>query len=206
MILSKISALLQNPEKKQMVDVYADGEYILTLSEDTAFEAGLKIGKTLDVETLEQIEKSTLLVKAKAKAYNYLGFGDMSAKTLRTKLMRAGFDEEISDMCVSAMIEAGYIDDKRYATSLANYLATVKNYGPRRIEQEMFAKGIDRDTAQNAIDDLSVDYCDTIRAHIPTNFDFNDKKACQKLCASLARRGFDFDTINYVIKEPDDFE
>ncbi len=206
MTLSKISALLQNPEKTKMVDVYADGEYVLTLTEDTAFEAGLKIGKILDAETLNQIEKSTLLVKAKAKAYNYLGFGDMSAKTLKTKLFRAGFDEEISDECVFAMIESGYINDERYASSLANYLATVKNYGPRRIEQEMFQKGIERDIAQSAIDELSVDFYETIKAHIPKNFDFNDKKACQKLCAALVRRGFDFDTINYVIKEPDDFE
>ncbi len=189
-----------------MVDVYADDEYVLTLTEDSAFEAGLKIGKTLDVKTLEQIEKSSLLVKAKAKAYNYLSYGDMSAHTLKTKLVRAGFDDEISDLCVISMIESGYINDERYARSLANYLATVKCYGPRRIEQEMFAKGISRDISQNAIDELDVDFYDTIKAHIPKNIDLSDKKACAKLCAALARRGFDFDTINYVIKEPDDFE
>lgn len=189
-----------------MVDVYADGEYILTLSEDTAFEAGLKIGKTLDVETLEQIEKSSLLVKAKAKAYNYLGFGDMSAKTLKTKLVRAGFDEDIAGECVDYMTESGYINDERYAHALASYLANVKCYGPRRIEQEMFAKGLSREVSQNAIDELSVDFCETIKAHIPKNIDISDKKARGKLCAALVRRGFDFDTINYVIKEPDDFE
>lgn len=189
-----------------MVDVYADGEYILTLTEDTAFDAGLKIGKTLDIETLSQIEKSSLVVKAKAKAYNYLSYGDMSAKTLRTKLLRAGFDEEITDLCVDYMTESGYIDDERYAQALANYLATVKCYGPRRIEQEMYAKGIDRDIAQSAIDGLSVDFCETIKAHIPKNINIHDKKARAKLCAALVRRGFDFDTINYVIKEPDDFE
>ena len=189
-----------------MVDVYADGEYVLTLTEDTAFDAGLKIGKTLDVETLSQIEKSSLVVKAKAKAYNYLSYGDMSAHTLKTKLIRAGFLEEISDLCVISMIESGYINDERYALSLANYLATVKCYGPRRIEQEMYVKGIDREIAQTVIDGLSVDFCETIKAHIPKNIDFSDKKARAKLCAALVRRGFDFDTINFVIKEPDDFE
>ncbi len=189
-----------------MVDVYADGEYALTLTEDTAFEAGLKIGKTLDVQTLEHIEKSSQLVKAKAKAYNYLAFGDMSAHTLKTKLARAGFLEEICDLCVISMIEAGYINDERYAHALANYLATVKCYGPRRIEQEMFAKGIDRETSQNAIDELEVDFTQTIKAHIPKNIDLSDKKARHKLCAALLRRGFDYDTINYAIKEPDDFE
>ena len=189
-----------------MVDVYADGEYVMSVSEDAAFDAGLKIGKELDIATLEQIEKSTLLVKAKAKAYNYLSYGDMSANTLKTKLVRAGFSEEICDLCVCAMIESGYIDDERYARALANYLATVKCYGPRRIEQEMFVKGLSREISQTAIDELSVDFCETIKAHIPKNFDFNDKKSRQKLCAALVRRGFDFDTINYVIKEPDDFE
>ena len=189
-----------------MVDVYADGEYVLTLTEDTAFEAGLKIGKQLDTRTLEQIEKSSQLVKAKAKAYNYLSYGDMSAHTLKTKLIRAGFLEEISDLCVDSMTESGYIDDGRYAKALANYLATVKCYGPRRIVQEMFLKGVDRDIIEDAVCALDVDFCETIKTHIPKNIDVSDKKARQKLCASLVRRGFDFDTINYVIKEPDDFE
>ena len=204
--MSKISALLQNPDKANIVDVYADGEYVMSVTEDTAFDAGLKIGKPLDVDTLEQIERSTMLVKAKAKAYNYLSYGDMSANTLKTKLARAGFDNEISDLCVCAMIDSGYINDERYASSLANYLATVKNYGPRRIEQEMFLKGISGELAQNAIDALEVDFCETIKAHIPKSFDYSDKKSRDKLCAALVRRGFDFDTINYVIKEPDDFE
>ena len=206
MTLSKISALLQNPDKANIVDVYADGEYVMSVTEDAAFEAGLKIGKELDVNTLDRIEKSTLLVKAKAKAYNFLSYGDMSANTLKTKLTRAGFDDGISDLCVVSMIESGYIDDGRYARSLASYLATVKNYGPRRIEQEMYLKGLSRELSQNAIDELDVDFCETIKAHIPKSFDFNDKKSRQKLCAALVRRGFDFDTINYVIKEPDDFE
>lgn len=189
-----------------MVDVYADGEYVMTLTEDTAFDAGLKIGKVLDVDTLEQIEKSTLLVKAKAKAYNYLSYGDMSANTLKSKLTRAGFDDETADLCVVSMIESGYINDERYAQALANYLAISKCYGPRRIEQEMYLKGLSNEISRNAIDGLSVDFCETIKTHIPKNFDYTDKKARQKLCASLVRRGFDFDTINYVIKEPDDFE
>ena len=189
-----------------MVDVYADGEFVMTVTEDAAFEAGLKIGRELDVNTLEQIEKSTLLVKAKAKAYNFLSYGDMSANTLKTKLTRAGFDDETADRCVVSMTESGYIDDRRYAHALANYFATVKNYGPRRIEQEMYLKGLSRELLQNAIDELDVDFCETIKAHIPKSFDSGDKKSRQKLCAALVRRGFDFDTINYVIKEPDDFE
>ena len=206
MNLNNISAFLQSPDKKGAVDIYCGGEYAMTLSEDTVIEAGLRIGMPLDSDALEKIERSKQKTRVRAKAYDLLSYGDMSANTLKTKLTRAGFDDGISDLCVVSMIESGYIDDGRYARSLASYLATVKNYGPRRIEQEMYLKGLSRELSQNAIDELDVDFCETIKAHIPKSFDFNDKKSRQKLCAALVRRGFDFDTINYVIKEPDDFE
>ena len=77
-----------------MVDVYADGEYVMSVTEDTAFEAGLKIGKELDVDTLGQIEKSSLLVKAKAKGWQLvlvdgypLGWGKLANGTLKNKYL-----------------------------------------------------------------------------------------------------------------------
>ncbi len=189
-----------------MVDVYADGDYVMSVSEDTAFDAGLKIGMELDVDTLTHIEHTSLVVKAKAKAYNYLSYGDMSASTLKSKLTRAGFDGDVADECIAALCERGYIDDERYAHSLAKYLADTKCYGPRRIEQEMYQKGICAELSQNAIAALDTDFCETIKTHIPKNVDLTDRKARAKLCAALARRGFDFETINYVIKESDEFE
>ncbi len=203
MTLSKITAFIENPDKNGLVDVYADGELMLTLTEDAVIEAGLFVGMDVDADTLSHIEYSSLLVKAKQKAYNYLSYGDMSAATLKRKLVTYGFDELIADDCVYAMAQAGYVDDERYAHLLANYLANVKYYGKRRIMQELMAKGVEKDIANIAIDALTTDFSQTIKNHIPQRIDFSDKKQLSRLVNSLLRRGFDYDTVRSVISEYD---
>jgi hypothetical protein len=143
--LSNISGFVQSPEKNGAVDVYADGEYVMTLSEDTVIEAGLKIGMALDEKALETVERARQLIKARGKAYNYLSYGDMSVKTMLTKLARAGISDDVALDTVDILCEQGYLDDMRYACALASYLANTKCYGPRRIAQELFVKGIVED-------------------------------------------------------------
>lgn len=205
MILSKISAFLQSPDKKGAVDVYADGVYVMTLSEDTVIGAGLKIGSELDEAVLQNIEYARRRTKARGKAYDLLSYGDMSVKTMRDKLSRYDFDSELIDEVVDSLCELGYLDDERYAAALAKYLANTKCYGPRRISQEMFVKGIGRATADAAIAELDTDFYETVKTHIPRNFDFSDRKAVSRLYGQLVRRGFDYDMINSVLKEADDF-
>ena len=80
--MSRVSAFIQNPEKHGAVDVYADGVYVMTLSEDTVIGAGLKIGSELDGTALEAIERARLRTKAYGKAYDLLSYGDMSEKCI----------------------------------------------------------------------------------------------------------------------------
>lgn len=203
MTLSKISLIIENPEKDGLVDVYADGELLITLSENAVIEAGLFVGMDVDQSLLQHIDYTSLLVKAKQKAYNYLSYADMSAHTLRTKLLRAGFDECVADDCVVSLANAGYIDDVRYANMLAKYLADVKNYGPYRITQELKQKGISSDIADIALSSLTTDFGNSIRSNIPKNIDITDKKQVSRLVASLMRKGFGYDAIRSVINELD---
>lgn len=203
--MSNISGFVQSPEKNGAVDVYADGEYVMTLSEDTVIESGLKIGMVLDEKALETVERARQLIKARAKAYNYLSYGDMSVKTMLTKLARAGISDDVALDTVDLLCEQGYLDDMRYACALASYLANTKCYGPRRIAQELFVKGVGEYT-DDALASLDTDFYQTVRVHIPKNIDFTDRRACARLYGQLARRGFDSDVINSVIKEADFFD
>ena len=203
--MSKISGFVQSPEKNGAVDIYVDGEYVMTLSEDTVIEAGLKIGMEYDGKTLEAIEHSRMLTKARFKAYNYLSYGDMSVKTMLAKLSRAGIPDNIAQDTVALLCEQGYLDDYRYASALASYLADTKCYGPRCIAQELFVKGVG-EYADEVISTLDTDFYQTVRVHIPKNFDFTDRRALSRLYGQLARRGFDSDVINSVIKEADFFD
>lgn len=197
---------MQSPDKKGAVDIYCGDEYAMTLSEDTVIEAGLRIGMPLDSDALEKIERSKQKTRVRAKAYDLLSYGDMSVKTMRSKLSRYDFDEQIIEEVIGLLVEYGYLDDGRYAAALVKYLATTKCYGPRRISQELFAKGVDRQTADIALESADVDFYETVKTHIPRGFDFTDRKAVARLYGQLVRKGFDYDMINSNIKEPEQFD
>lgn len=197
MILSNI---LPNPDKKGKFDIYADGYIVMTLSEDAVVEAGLRVGCELDEKRLEQIERTVTLVRAKSRAYDLISYTDMSAKTLFDKLKQRGFDDEIASASVDALVSEGYIDDERYAGRLANYLVSTKLFGKRRILAELSRKGVDRETAENAVESLDVDYYENIRKLISKET-ITDLKSRARVANKLVRYGYGYDMINGVIDE-----
>lgn len=201
MTLSNITDLLPCPDKKGHIDVYADGYLLMTVSEDAVLEAGLRVGEALDTARLEQIEYSVTLTKAKAKAYNYLSYGDMSKSALCKKLVRYGFAQEISEDVCNALEQAGYIDDERYAMQLTSYLANTKLYGPRRIVQELCVKDISKSLAEQSLENAELDFEKNLKTLADGKFrpDSNDRKSVQKMFASLVRYGYDYEMIGGVL-------
>lgn len=208
MTSSKITSLIQPPDKKGRVDVYADGEYLMSVSEDAALEAGLRVGLEVDEKLLSDVEYSVQMSRAKNKAYDYLSYGDMSEKKLFEKLTRYGFSKDIALDCVEKMRESGYVDNARYAQSLARSLANTRLYGPRRIIQELRRRGVDSQTAQDALDSTDADYEENIRvlARGRLKRDMTDPREVQKLIAALMRSGYDYDTIKSSIASMADGE
>lgn len=195
MTLSRITAILYSPDKKDGADIYIDDQPVMTVSADTIIEAGLHTGMQIDESKLYEIERTVTLVKAKNKAYNYLSYGDMSAKRLKEKLLRAGFSEDVCDMCVGSMREKGYIDDARYAAALARNMAQNKLYGPRRIVSELCVKGVERELAENAASELETDFEQNIRRLISGKFN----RERNKQIAALLRYGYDYDMISSIL-------
>lgn len=186
---------MPHPDKKGYTDIYVDGELMLTVSDDAVIEAGLRTGKTFDNALLYETERAVNLTRAKNKAYTYLSYGDMSSKKLFDKLTHAGFDEQTALDCVDAMKSVGYIDDTRYAMSLANNLAAVKLYGPRRIREELRVRGISAEDTDMALDSLETDFEQSVKKLI--NGKFRSKTDKQRI-AALIRYGYDYDFIrNY---------
>lgn len=208
MTLNKITALLQPPDKKGRVDVYADGEYLMSVSEDAALEAKLHVGMELNEKALLQVEHSVSLSRAKNKAYSYLSYGDMSEQKLFQKLCRCGFEDCIAAECVGKMREMGFVDDSRYAKALADSLANSKLYGPRRIIQELRQRGIDFETAQSALDGLKTDFSESVKTLARGKFrrDMSDPREIQRLIAALIRYGHDYETIKSSLSEMTDEE
>lgn len=190
---------MPHPDKKGVTDIYADGELILSVSDDAVIEAGLKVGATLDEQAILEIEHAVTLTKACHKAYDYLSYGDLSSKKLYDKLMRYGFSEDISLDACERMKSLGYIDDERYAAALAKSMAETKLYGPRRIEQELKIRGISDNDIDTAIFSLDINFEESILSLI--NGKFKNKTDRNKLIQALMRYGHEWDCISGVLHD-----
>lgn len=148
------------------------------------------------------------LYKARKKALSLLAHMDRTEEGLCKKLSQAGFSpEEIQD-AVEYAKSFGYVNDLRYA---GNYIASRMGMKSRqKIMQELFQKGIDRKTAEEAWE-LEAEFGEpdekaAIRREIEKKYERGaslDEKQMRRLYGFLARRGFRQSDILYVMDEMD---
>ncbi len=140
-----------------------------------------------------------------------LGNRDYTVKRLRTKLGEAGFPPLIIEECIGKLIDAHYLDDRRYAQS---YVRSHLNDRSRlRITQDLMGRGIaeyvieeafaaaGEETDPEEAQFRQIRYLLKKRGFDPDAPDFKEK---QKTMAFLHRKGYDADLIRRAVECRDD--
>lgn len=184
------------PQKGHLTGLYAEGEWIVSLDSDLAAEKGLKAGREYSVDELQALLSESQRRRAKSKALYLLEYRDYSAHDITLRLKK-DFEEPAALAAVDYLVEIGAIDDARYAENMIRHLITQKHYGRRRILQELAAKGIDRDTAEEALDTFDNDEPSAIMELLEKRFsrDLTDDKGIRRTVATLQRYGYDSSDI-----------
>ena len=181
------------PIKGRLAGLYADGELIVSLDCELVAEKAIRSGREYSVEQLREFLTESQLRRAKSKALYLLEFRDYSRRDMKNRLQKDGeFDEDSAEAAVEYLTEIGAIDDSRYAENMIRHLISQKHYGRRRIMQELGAKGIDRDTAEEALAPFDLDEQEAILDLLRGKFsrDLGDDKGIRRTIASLQRYGY----------------
>jgi len=207
MTLSKptVTALEVHKEDPAKRDLYVDGAFYITLPLELVLQQDLYVGAPFGEEEVEALTFAAELIPAREKAYQYLGYGDLSRKRLYEKLTRFGIRAEVAEATCDQMEERGFVDDSKLALRLAVRFAEGKYWGPRRILPELLQRGIPMEEAREAVDALEVDFTESVRHHLETkyrNYDLKDRKVRQKVVQGLLRLGFDYEDIR--LEDDDD--
>jgi regulatory protein len=166
----------------------------------------------LDPETLERL------------ALFYVGRYATTRAKLRAYLKRkltergwAGARAPDTEALVGRFAELGYVDDRAFAASRASSLQR-RGYGERRIGQALHAAGIERDDAENILEEArdggweaALRYAERKRIG-PYAEREPDREAREKAFAAMIRAGHSFDTARKLLSaapgdvpEQDDF-
>lgn len=144
--------------------------------------------------------------KARLKAMKLLEYMDRSEKALTERLEKEGFSAEAIQDAVDYVKSFGYINDVRYAQHYISYRMGTKS--KQKIMQELYTKGIGRETAEiaweEAVEIEKPDEKAMIRKIIEKKFSAGDEiseKEMRRLYGQLARKGFSSGDIFSVLEE-----
>lgn len=196
-----MSVLTLQPGKNNKVHLLLDGEYAMTADSDFVAFSGLHDNMILDDEALTDLQGKVNARRAFNKASDLLALRDHSEKELLQKLRQKGFADGAEE-AMEKLKSYGYLDDSRFALRFAQELQRVKHYGKKRIEQELYRKGVSRDVVSDTLEQLSFDE-DALPALIERRYlrQLDTEKGVQKTVAALQRMGYSFGEIRDALQK-----
>jgi regulatory protein len=142
-------------------------------------------------------------------ALNLLTARPYTARNLRRKLVQKEFAPAEIDAAIERLVANGILDDSRYAAQFARGRLLGPGSSRRRIRQQLFQRGIGSEVADAAIESViaedSVDLAAVIekdaRKKLAMLSGLEPPVVKRRLYSHLARRGYDVDEINMVMKK-----
>ena len=185
-----------------------DGQEGPTVDVHTFDKSAYRVGGAITESQLAALLETSEYNRARDRALYLLGLRDYARKELMKKLLTEA-RPEIAERVVERLTEVGLLDDDRYAERLAQSLSRSKQYPKRRIAQELQRRGVDRETAQSAAEEIDCEDYKQALALIEKKYynKMNERESRQKVMAALARRGFSYEAIRQAMSAYDeDFE
>ena len=145
------------------------------------------------------------------KAYEYaldlLSARAYTTRNLRRKLTQKEFEPDEIESAVNRLLDAGLLDDAKYAREFARQKLTTGGSSVRRVQRALVVKGISSELARTAtdvvIDEEQVEIEQSIesaaRKKVASMGDLPRDVKRRRLFAFLARRGFEISDIKRAV-------
>lgn len=200
-VVTAIRPTRRNPNR---LSVFLDGEFAFALAADTIAKAGLEIGDRVEGTRAEKLLAADETARATDAALAFLAYRPRSEREVRDRLRRAGFGPESIDQVIVRLSEWRYLDDADFARRWVESRTGEKPRGRRLLQQELWKKGVDRETAREAIDDADLDEAAAAealaRSRLPAYAGEDPAVARRRLGAYLARRGYGYDVVRGALE------
>ncbi|HEU4355582.1 MAG TPA: regulatory protein RecX [Actinomycetota bacterium] len=129
------------------------------------------------------------------RALRLLSVRPRSRRELELRLLRAGFDPEEVSGELDRLEAVGLVDDERFAREFAEHQFVRRRAGRRAVASGLAAKGVDRQTVERALVEVSGDDAqradDLARSRVERLRGVGPEKAFTRLVSFLVRRGHD---------------
>lgn len=151
MIVTKIM------KNKLNYDIYIDGEYSFTLTDEGLYKTKLKSGIELTItEELNIILKEDEAKRCKNRALKIITSSSKSENKVKEKLSREGYSEYSIDVALDFLREYKFTNDQRLANNIAQK-SLRNNNSIRQMKQTLKNKGIKKEDIEKTLEDIDED-------------------------------------------------
>ena len=132
-----------------------DGVFHYTVPTAIYLELGAPVrGESLSSDGFTSVKYYDEIFRATKKALSLLAYSDNNAKTLKLKLLRAGFSNEAAENAVEEMQREGYVNESRQLRRLILTDVKVNLRGRAIVVPKLVAKGYKREDVEAVLDEL----------------------------------------------------
>ena len=191
----RIERIEASKHKRGRVLVFLVDGACLKITEQELLDFGLRAGDDLNEATLAKLKEAAGVSNVKATAADIIGKRAMSRAALEKKLKEKGASEADARYAAEWLEAIGAINDADYAALLVRHYGEM-GYGPARVREKLYEKGVPRELWDDALDQLPEggDQIDRflqgkLRGRTP------DEKEKKRLTDALLRRGYSWGDV-----------
>jgi regulatory protein len=193
-----VTDIQQQKKDSSRYSVYIDGEYVFGLDGLDFSGSSLRIGQELSQVEIEDWQSRSAEGKAYNAAVRYLSYRQRSRYEVQKYLRDKEYDDTTIELTVQRLLKLQMIDDRAFAESWISDRMRLKPRSRFKLVAELREKGIDADTIESALSELSRDdEIEALRGVIAKKQRNYDSEA--KLVHYLGSLGYNYDLIKEAL-------
>jgi len=203
-VITAIEVQRKDPNQRRL---RVDGRVAVRLTADEVEQLELAEYMTWDEVLADRVAEQILFRRARKTALNLLSRRAFSIHAMRERLLRRGFPPSTAQSVVDGLVNDGWLDDERLARDLVESMYRDKPAGTALIVEKLRQRGIDDGLARRIAEhtresqseyDAAMQLAETRFAKMSQTLD--DAAKARRLAGALARRGFEQETVEDVVR------
>lgn len=199
----KISKITTQKRNKNRCSVYIDGQYRFGVTKDLVLKYDLKEDDEITEDEIQNVLLHDEKEKIKSRAYRLLSYRERSAREMRERLLKVGYDSSLIEEVIRDLVADDTLNDERFASLFVKDYTHLRPKGNRFIVHELTKKGIARETIEKVL--TTRDERELMQQFMQQKLktlDPHDFKDRQRIARRLLQRGFTPHIVYDVLNQP----
>ncbi|MFN0159504.1 MAG: regulatory protein RecX [Bacteroidota bacterium] len=206
----RVTKIVSQKKHRGRKSLFAEGEFIIGVSDETLLAAGIRSGDDLGPDKLQALKAIEDLNSARRAALRYLASRPRTEREIRDKLREKEFSDEEINRTIHDLQRSRLINDEEFARMYVRDALQRRPPGRLLLKQKMLLLGLDKSTIEGALDEIypeenqgesALQAAESLIAKkSPPQTREEWMKLRSKLSSFLGRRGYPWGVIQPALK------